>query len=77
MASTRDGFMWTPSEGLLDGLPTIGAVDPPSYSAPESKGDHYDVIVIGAGYAGLVATRDLTTQGRYSLALTFPGRPFS
>lgn len=60
---STDGFSWTPSSGRQDGLPTIGAVEPPThYIHPE--GDVHDVIVIGAGYAGLVASRDLATQGR-------------
>ena len=63
MVYTRDGFTWTPSSGLREGLPTVGVIEPPEYHASNLRDDPYDVIVVGAGYAGLVATRDLTTQG--------------
>lgn len=62
MVYSTDGFTWTPSAGRRDGLPTIGVVEPSTNSA-EAQGYIHDVIVIGAGYAGLVATRDLATQG--------------
>lgn len=65
MVYTRDGFTWTPCGGLRNGLPTVGVVEPSEYFAPASEeNEKYDVIVIGAGYAGLVAARDLATQGR-------------
>jgi hypothetical protein len=60
---SQDGFSWTPSGGLSEGLPTIGLVKPPSYFAPESRNGIFDVTVVGSGYAGLVAARDLATQG--------------
>ncbi|CAK7202167.1 hypothetical protein SEUCBS139899_004887 [Sporothrix eucalyptigena] len=69
MAASRDGFHWTPSTGLQDGLPTIGLVQPAHFDAPCAAGHNYDVIVIGAGYAGLVAARDLTTQGKNVLVV--------
>ncbi|KAH8894015.1 amine oxidase [Thozetella sp. PMI_491] len=69
MVYSRDGFTWTPSAGLREGLPTIGVIDPPTYVAPLAGDQPYDVVVIGAGYAGLVATRDLTTQGKRVLLL--------
>lgn len=62
MVYSSEGFTWTPSGGIRHGLPTIGAVDPPTFFA-SSKDQVYDVIVVGAGYAGLVASRDLATQG--------------
>lgn len=60
--STKEGFSWTKQAGLNPGLPCIGAVIPPRNHIP-SRHDVLDVIVIGAGYAGLVAARDLVTQG--------------
>lgn len=61
---TTDGATWTQSAGLRKGVPTIGVVEPPVQLSPDVGDDHvYDVIVIGAGYAGLTATRDLTSQG--------------
>ena len=62
MVYSTDGFTWTPSGGRQAGLPTIGAIEPPTYTAGPQT-DVHDVIVIGAGYAGLVACRDLATQG--------------
>ncbi|CAI6029602.1 unnamed protein product [Clonostachys chloroleuca] len=66
MVYSSEGFTWTPSGGIRHGLPTIGAVDPPTFFA-SSKDQVYDVIVVGAGYAGLVASRDLATQGKKTL----------
>lgn len=63
MVYSKDGFTWTPSAGRKEGLPSIGVVEPSTHSA-QPQGDIHDVIVIGAGYAGLVASRDLATQGR-------------
>lgn len=63
MVNTRDGFVWTPAGGYSKGLPTIGVVSPSSYDASPPADDIYDAIVIGAGYAGLTAIRDLATQG--------------
>jgi NADPH-dependent 2,4-dienoyl-CoA reductase/sulfur reductase-like enzyme len=60
--TTRDGFTWTPEGGLKPGLPCKGAINPPEKNLPEN-GEVSDVIVLGAGYAGLVAARDLSTQG--------------
>lgn len=63
--ATSDGFSWTPESGGADGLPTISAIQPSKYQVPTSN-DVVDVIVLGAGYAGLVAARDLATQGKSS-----------
>jgi monoamine oxidase len=59
--STREGFQWTEQDGLQAGVPCLGAIHP----ATHVKGNQflYDVIVIGAGYTGLTAARDLTTTG--------------
>lgn len=59
--TTEDGFCWTAEHGLQPGLPSISAISPPQSSA-KKEGDIYDVIVVGAGYTGLVATRDLAIQ---------------
>ncbi|KAJ9149911.1 Amine oxidase [Pleurostoma richardsiae] len=66
---SKDGATWTPSAGLRHGLPTIGVVEPPSLNAASGDDKIYDAIVIGAGYAGLTATRDLATQGKKTLLL--------
>lgn len=69
MVHTTDGWTWTPSAGVRKGLPTIGAVEPLTHFESSKAEDIHDVIVIGAGYAGLVASRDLSTQGRSQLSL--------
>lgn len=62
MVNSSEGFTWTPTGGISHGLPTIGVVVPPSH-AIQPQTATYDAIVIGSGYAGLVAARDLATQG--------------
>lgn len=58
---TREGYQWTEVNGLQPGLPTIAAINPSTRI--ESSNDSYDAIVIGSGYAGLTAARDLTLAG--------------
>lgn len=67
--NSSEGFSWTPSTGFAEGLPTIGVVDPPQ-GIRSNQDDIYDVIIVGAGYAGLIASRDLSTQGRTLLRFT-------
>ncbi len=58
--STHEGYEWTKSKGLRTGLPCEGVLEvPPS----DDVASHYDVIVIGAGFAGLIASRDLALRG--------------
>ncbi|KAJ5425782.1 hypothetical protein N7465_000852 [Penicillium sp. CMV-2018d] len=59
--TSRDGFQWTPETGLAQGVPSIGVISPPTRISTSSA--TYDVIVVGGGYAGLTATRDLTIAG--------------
>jgi monoamine oxidase len=65
--NSRDGFQWTQDSGLEFGIPCIGVIQPPSNI--QSTEHTYDVIVIGAGYTGLTAARDLTTTGHRVLLL--------
>ncbi len=60
--TSREGFHWTPKDGLKAGLPSISVIKPQEKILPANE-IFSDVIVIGAGYTGLVAARDLTTQG--------------
>lgn len=57
MPRSSEGYMWTPS-GASEGLETASVV-----SSSETIKAEYEVIVIGAGFAGLVAARDLASQG--------------
>ncbi|KAI0146126.1 amine oxidase [Xylariaceae sp. FL1272] len=69
MGLTRDGRSWTPKDGLKEGqFSCVGVVSPASrVNAP--AGFTYDVLILGAGYAGLSAARDLTTAGRSVLLI--------
>ncbi|KAH6987990.1 hypothetical protein BKA56DRAFT_578103 [Ilyonectria sp. MPI-CAGE-AT-0026] len=57
---TREGHQWTPRAGLQSGIPSIGVIKP-SANRPSNK--VHEVLVIGAGYTGLTALRDLTVAG--------------
>ncbi|KAL6708163.1 hypothetical protein ACN47E_003347 [Coniothyrium glycines] len=65
--TSRDGYTWTPKDGLKAGIPTIGLISPPSnVSSTEAP---YDVIVVGAGYCGLTAARNAALEGLKVLLL--------
>jgi monoamine oxidase len=65
--TSRDGYHWTPKDGLKTGVPTVGLITPPSnISNTEAL---YDVIVIGAGYCGLTAARNASLEGLQVLLL--------
>ncbi|KAH7123274.1 amine oxidase [Dactylonectria estremocensis] len=68
MVNSSEGFTWTPEKGISHGLPSIGVVNPPARTIQPQTAT-YDAIVIGSGYAGLVAARDLATQGKKTLLL--------
>ncbi|EWY92132.1 lysyl oxidase-like protein 2/3/4 [Fusarium oxysporum NRRL 32931] len=56
MPRSKEGFQWTPSQNIY-GLETDAVVP----STPNSQlRQTYDAIVIGAGFAGLIAARDLS-----------------
>jgi NADPH-dependent 2,4-dienoyl-CoA reductase/sulfur reductase-like enzyme len=61
--TSRDGYQWTPSKGLQKGVPSIGVIQPAS-NIHGQEDTVYDAIILGAGYAGLTAARDLTVAGR-------------
>ncbi|KAE8389469.1 monoamine oxidase maoN [Aspergillus alliaceus] len=58
--STSDGYLYSET-GLKAGLPSESVISPPQKI--DRQVDIWDVAVIGAGYAGLVAARDLTLRG--------------
>ncbi|EPS29729.1 hypothetical protein PDE_04679 [Penicillium oxalicum 114-2] len=64
---SRDGYQWTPATGLVQGVPTLGLVQPSKKGLKNSK--RYDVVVVGAGYAGLTTCRDLTVAGNSVLLI--------
>lgn len=61
--TSRDGYQWTPETGLAQGVPSIGVISPLSNVISTSK--TWDVIVVGSGYTGLTAIRDLTVAGKW------------
>ncbi|KAH7017965.1 monoamine oxidase N [Microdochium trichocladiopsis] len=67
--ASKDGFSWTESQGLKAGVPCIGAIQPPTNLNDDSQHGDFDVIVVGAGYAGLTAVRDASIAGLKVLLL--------
>ncbi|EQB54357.1 hypothetical protein CGLO_05825 [Colletotrichum gloeosporioides Cg-14] len=66
---TNDGYEWTAkSVSVSKGLES-DAVIQPSRRLELAPNRSYDTIVIGAGYAGLAAARDLSTKGHSVLLL--------
>jgi monoamine oxidase len=65
--TSRDGYCWTPEDGLKAGVPSLGVISPASNIS--SSEVLYDVIVIGAGYCGLTAARNATIAGLKVLLL--------
>ncbi|KAJ4394993.1 hypothetical protein N0V91_011140 [Didymella pomorum] len=65
--TSRDGYTWTPASGLTAGVPTLGAINPPSNVS--SSEVVYDVIIVGAGYCGLTAARNASAEGLKVLLL--------
>lgn len=59
--TSRDGYQWTESSGLVKGVPSIGVIQPAINISDEQA--VYDVIVVGAGYCGLTAARDAALSG--------------
>ncbi|OQV01297.1 hypothetical protein CLAIMM_06678 [Cladophialophora immunda] len=64
---SREGWSWTGESGLKSGLPSVAVVKPETNVQNRDK--VFDVAIIGAGYAGLTAARDLSTSGHSTLLL--------
>ncbi|OAL17294.1 hypothetical protein AYO22_11860 [Fonsecaea multimorphosa] len=67
MAKSRDGWQWTRREGVKAGLPCIGVINPSQ--SVKNLDKVFDIVIIGAGYTGLTAARDLTVAGFQTLLL--------
>jgi NADPH-dependent 2,4-dienoyl-CoA reductase/sulfur reductase-like enzyme len=61
---SKDGLHFDSETGIREGIPCEGVIVPSTLEA--NPGTFYDAIVIGAGYAGLVAARDLAIRGMQS-----------
>ncbi|KAB8224373.1 hypothetical protein BDV33DRAFT_188338 [Aspergillus novoparasiticus] len=59
--TSRDGYQWTATTGLRQGVPSIGVISPPTNVL--STTEDWDVVVVGAGYSGLTASRDACLAG--------------
>ncbi|KAJ9642792.1 hypothetical protein H2204_002440 [Knufia peltigerae] len=68
MQTSREGVHWTPRTGVVQGLPSLSVIEPQQFHVPGAE-ELLDVIVIGAGYAGLVASRELAIQQKKVLLL--------
>lgn len=60
---SHDGYTYTKSDGLTKGLHTYSVIKPQRKIHEGSKDQLWEAIVIGSGYAGLVAARDLVKAG--------------
>lgn len=63
---SRDGHVWTRDTGFREGIES-DAVITPQRSISTSSSKVYDAIIIGAGYAGLIAARDLSLLSRFAV----------
>jgi monoamine oxidase len=61
---SKDGFIWTKDASSIEGLHTEAVVSSSPITAKE-----YDTIVIGAGFAGLIAARELSANNDRSVLL--------
>lgn len=65
MPSSREGYLWTPT-GDTTGLTTDAVVS----GTPDSLiRDKYDAVVIGTGFAGLIAARNLSRNPNLTVLL--------
>lgn len=51
----------------MQGIPSLGVIKPSTNMSSRSP-SKFDIIVVGAGYAGLTAVRDATAAGEPSRA---------
>lgn len=61
---SSDGHTYTRRDGLVSGLRTYGVIQPEHKIRQADEGNIWEAIVIGAGYAALVAARDLVKAGK-------------
>ncbi|KAK2685704.1 hypothetical protein QWA68_015452 [Fusarium oxysporum] len=64
---SSEGYTYTKEGGLATGLCTYGVIQPERKIRQGEENKVWDAVVIGAGYAGLIATRDLVKAGKKTL----------
>ena len=62
---SHDGHTYTKKDGLVAGLASYSVIQPERQIRQADDGNVWEVIVIGAGYAGLIAARDLVKAGEF------------
>jgi lysyl oxidase-like protein 2/3/4 len=62
-ARSSEGYLWT-ATGSTQGLETKAVI-----SSPTSCSTSYDIVVIGSGFAGLVAARDISQYSKAKVLL--------
>lgn len=60
--ATREGYLCKRNGAFQQGLQCSATIRPRT-NIPASNSDIFDVVVLGAGYAGLTACRDLSVAG--------------
>lgn len=60
---SRDGHTYTKRNGLVAGLHTYGVIKPERKVQQIDEDNVWEAVVIGAGYTGLIAARDLVKAG--------------
>lgn len=65
---TIEGHEYRIGRVVINGLPCRGVISPAT-NIPQLAPRTFDAIIIGAGFAGLTAARDLTTAGKLSVPL--------
>lgn len=61
---TQDGYSWTGATGVRKGGLHCRGVVVPREKRTTPAGHVHDAIVVGAGYAGLMAAREMTDRGK-------------
>jgi hypothetical protein len=61
---STEGYIYTKKDGLVTGLSSYSVIQPDRKIRRTDENKVFEAIVIGSGYAGLVAARDLVKAGK-------------
>ena len=70
---SHEGHTYYKKQGLVGGLHTYAVIKPEQKIRHAANNHVWDAIVIGSGYAGLIAARDLVKAGESEITLQKPG----